>query len=52
MPYRLRTPDEIAGFFSGLELVEPGVVAVPHWRPEHDGAPDDVDAFGGVGRKP
>jgi hypothetical protein len=52
--YLLRTPDQIAGFFEGLELVEPGVVSVPLWRPdpspfEPDGS---VDNFGGVGRKP
>ena len=53
MPYHLRTPEEIASFFDGLELVEPGVVSCPRWRPEPDaGVPADVDAFGGVGRKP
>ena len=54
LPYALRTPDEIASFFDGLELVEPGVVSCPHWRPEPSqlGQPVDVDAFGGVGRKP
>ena len=48
-----RTPEEIASFFEGLELVEPGVVSCPRWRP--DPAPGDppaeLDAFGGVGRK-
>jgi S-adenosyl methyltransferase len=54
LPYVLRTPDEIASFFNGLELVEPGVVSCPRWRPEPSqiGQPADVDAFGGVGRKP
>jgi hypothetical protein len=52
VPYRNRTPEEIAGFFAGLELVDPGVVSVPHWRPEPGAEPQDVDAFGGVGRKP
>jgi S-adenosyl methyltransferase len=54
LPYALRTPDEIASFFNGLELVEPGVVSCPRWRPEpaQFGPPADVDAFGGVGRKP
>ena len=33
VPYRCRTPDEIAGFFDGLELVEPGVVSVPALAP-------------------
>ncbi|MDT0344250.1 SAM-dependent methyltransferase [Streptomyces litchfieldiae] len=52
-PYHLRTPGEITGFFEGLELVEPGVVSCPRWRPAAD-EPDpgeDLDVFGGVGRK-
>jgi hypothetical protein len=34
MPITLRTPAQITGFFDGLELLEPGVVAQPWWRPE------------------
>jgi hypothetical protein len=56
IPYRLRSPEQIAGFFEGLELVEPGVVSCPRWRPDppgtSDGGPAEVDAYGGVGRKP
>jgi hypothetical protein len=54
LPYVLRTPDEIATFFDGLDLVEPGVVSCPRWRPEPapSGPPAQVDAFGGVGKKP
>jgi hypothetical protein len=54
VPYVLRTPDEIASFFDGLDLVEPGVVSCPRWRPEPapSGPPAEVDAFGGVGEKP
>ena len=33
-PYLLRSPDELAGFFDGLDLVEPGVVPCPRWRPD------------------
>ena len=52
-PYVLRTPEQIASFFEGLELVEPGVVSCPLWRPEPSKRPiKPVDAFGGVGRKP
>jgi hypothetical protein len=52
VPYTLRAPAEIASFFDGLDLVEPGVVACPRWRPDPgDQGPVDVDAFGGVGRK-
>ncbi|HEX2771670.1 MAG TPA: SAM-dependent methyltransferase [Micromonosporaceae bacterium] len=53
VPYNLRTPEEIGSFFTGLELVDPGVVSCPLWRPDPDaGVPAKVDAFGGVGRKP
>jgi O-methyltransferase involved in polyketide biosynthesis len=56
LPYHLRSPEEIASFFNGLELVEPGLVSVPRWRPDPADAgsdlPGEVDAFGGVGRKP
>jgi hypothetical protein len=53
VPYYLRSPERIAAFFDGLELVEPGVVSVTRWRADPaDDLPTDVDAFGGVGRKP
>jgi hypothetical protein len=49
----LRSRDEVAKFFDGFPLVEPGLVQVPVWRP--DGAvPADLSKFwiyGGVGRK-
>jgi hypothetical protein len=53
LPYVQRTPKEIASFFEGLELVEPGVVSCPRWRPDRAaGDQPELDAFGGVGRKP
>jgi hypothetical protein len=55
IPYRLRSPEQVAGLFAGLELVEPGVVSLPRWRPDPtkgDGPPREIDAVGGVGRKP
>jgi hypothetical protein len=53
VPYILRSPQQLARFFDGLELLEPGVVSVPLWRPDPGpfGAPDEVDQFGGVGLK-
>jgi S-adenosyl methyltransferase len=52
--YHLRSPDRIARFFDGLELVEPGVVSPPRWRPEPSpsGLPPEIDSACGVGRKP
>ncbi len=53
-PVTTRTRAEIRTFFDGLELVEPGLVQLPDWRP----APGDPPAKGpvpfwcGVGRKP
>lgn len=53
VPYYVRTPEEIAGFFDGLELVEPGVVRVTDWRPAPGSTtPAAVDAYGGLARKP
>jgi hypothetical protein len=51
-PYTLRSPEQIARFFDGLELVEPGVVSVPRWRPATGPVPAEIDQFGGVARKP
>jgi len=30
----LRTHDEVARFFDGLDLIDPGVVQLPQWRPD------------------
>ena len=52
--YHLRSPEQIARFFDGLELAEPGVVSTSRWRPEPSawGEPAEVPEFSGVGRKP
>jgi hypothetical protein len=34
---RFRTRDEILAYFGDFELVEPGLVACPEWRPDSDG---------------
>ena len=54
MPVKLtfRPRPEVARFFDGLELVEPGLVRAPEWRP--DSAADLVNpaaVWGGVARK-
>ncbi len=52
-----RTPDQVRGFLDGLDLVEPGLVRVPEWRP--DGSEPSADdhpvlrlAVAAAGRKP
>jgi hypothetical protein len=56
-PTRSRSPSEIARFFGGFALVEPGLVYTPLWRPEgpddffHD-QPARAFTLAGVARKP
>jgi hypothetical protein len=52
--YTLRSPEQIAAFFDGLDLQEPGVVSPPRWRPEPSpsGLPAEIDSRCGVARKP
>jgi hypothetical protein len=54
VPYNLRTPDQIAGYLEGLELVEPGLVSCPLWRPDTTdiGTPLELAVLGAIGRKP
>jgi hypothetical protein len=53
---RMRSRADILRFFGGFELLDPGLVYIPQWRPD---SPDDVPAdpskfwvLVGVGRKP
>lgn len=39
MPMHLRSREEIMRFFDGFELVDPGLVYIPQWRPD---SPADV----------
>ena len=50
--YHLRTPAEMAAFFSGLELVDPGLVPTPRWRPAPGTSPEPLNVYCGVARKP
>jgi hypothetical protein len=51
-PAVFRTTAGIARFFDGLELAQPGLVQVPHWRNPHPSpAPAAVRFLGAVGRK-
>ena len=48
-----RTREQIARFFGGLDMVSPGLVNVPDWRPAHIGlaSPGPVLFYAGIGRK-
>ncbi|MFJ6215478.1 SAM-dependent methyltransferase [Streptomyces sp. NPDC092296] len=52
-PFVPRGRSEVESFFDGMELVEPGLVQAPRWRP--DGAlpegSDVISLYGGVGVK-
>jgi S-adenosyl methyltransferase len=49
-----RTHAEVSRFFDGLDLIEPGVVHLPEWRPDEPVDPDGpvTGMWGGAGRKP
>ncbi|MFD9334347.1 SAM-dependent methyltransferase [Streptomyces sp. NPDC060028] len=59
-PLVMRSGEEISRFFDGFELLEPGVVAMPNWRPDGPEEPRVADVqedpyafsgFAGAGRK-
>ena len=54
VPITPRSRQQVARFFRGLEMVEPGLVSMSQWRPEPNpwGEPRAVLGFGGIGRKP
>lgn len=55
IPTAARSHAEVGRFFSGLELIDPGLVLIHHWRPDEGtdtGMTDaDVSIYGGVARK-
>ncbi|MET9119333.1 SAM-dependent methyltransferase [Streptomyces longwoodensis] len=42
-PLIMRSREDIARFFEGYDMVEPGLVPMPRWRPET--SPEDEDPF-------
>ncbi|RBY76419.1 hypothetical protein DQ238_17150 [Geodermatophilus sp. TF02-6] len=54
-PMTMRSRAEIARFFDGFDLVEPGLVWLPLWRPEDPSSagdrPERMTGFAGVGRR-
>jgi SAM-dependent methyltransferase len=55
-PLTPRSHEQIGRFFAGFDLVDPGLVWAPQWRPDPDDKPDPhperAANYGGVGRKP
>ncbi|ASR37721.1 methyltransferase [Prauserella marina] len=56
----VRSKEEFARFFTGFELVDPGVVWIPHWRPDEYPSPANEEyldqpaassAFAALGQK-
>ena len=52
MPFTLRTRDQILDLFDGFDLVEPGLVSLPEWRPDlnTDRTPLNGPTVGAVAR--
>jgi SAM-dependent methyltransferase len=54
-PMTMRSPAGIARFFDGFDLVDPGLVWLPLWRPDEPGAshqqPHRTTGLAGVGRR-
>ncbi|SBT39387.1 SAM-dependent methyltransferase [Micromonospora auratinigra] len=52
----LRGRDEFSRFFTGLDLIEPGICSVSEWRADEVAGPRptvaEVSMYGGVARKP
>jgi SAM-dependent methyltransferase len=49
-PLVFRTRDQITRLFAGFELVAPGIVSIPEWRPEpRPYPPGDVWGLAGIG---
>ncbi len=57
LQFQARSRDEFAALFTGTELVEPGIVQVPAWRPDLStgpapiNIPDSVWYWAAIGRK-
>jgi hypothetical protein len=55
-PLTMRSREQITAFFDGFELVDPGVVFLPEWRPDLpesiEAHPERMTGLVGVGRRP
>lgn len=52
--YAVRSLDQFRECFAGLEMMEPGLVPTPLWRPDPTDirTPGAIDSYCAVGRKP
>ncbi|HEX3589779.1 MAG TPA: SAM-dependent methyltransferase [Pseudonocardiaceae bacterium] len=54
-PVTLRPRDQVERFFDGFQLIDPGLVFTPQWRPESPAdlgdEPERAGVYAGVGRK-
>jgi len=51
-PMRRRSKDEVARFFAGLDMAEPGLVQLYRWRPADGDPVAPSSGYGGIARKP
>ena len=54
-PFQARSRAEVEALFSGLQLIDPGLVRIPLWRPDQPEdagqRPEQIAGYGGVGVK-
>ncbi|MFF4755291.1 SAM-dependent methyltransferase [Streptomyces sp. NPDC002514] len=48
IPYVLRSPQQIAAYYDGMELLDPGIVPCSLWRPDPGPTPAPTDVIGAV----
>ncbi|MFJ9901148.1 SAM-dependent methyltransferase [Streptomyces sp. NPDC091280] len=50
-PYVLRSPMQLAAFYEGLDVLDPGIVSCPRWRPDPGSTAFHTDIYGGIACK-
>lgn len=52
----MREPEQLARLFTGLDIIEPGIVPIPLWHPDPgediSANPERIRVYAGLGRKP
>jgi hypothetical protein len=52
VPYVNRSPKQLGSIFGGLEMLEPGLVRITHWRSDPAAEARPVDAYGAAVDQP